>query len=125
MLLGRCGPVAFEYGPIGRAFRRVRFRPAGHQVVVVGVFSFFAVLLWIQMLQMKSNFSWRSSTELDATSGIGADRALFTMKNVFHVPHDTIVAAHRLIGQLKTIGPMRGDALLLPRDKTGRRGGVF
>lgn len=77
------------------------------------------------MLQMKSGLTRWTGAELNAPSCIGAYRSLFTMETIFHVPHDHIVAAHRLIGELKTIGPMRGDALLLPGNEAGGNGSFF
>jgi hypothetical protein len=77
------------------------------------------------MLQMKANFPGRSGEELDSPPGVGADRSLFAMKIVLYVFDDNLVTAHRLIGELKAIGPMRGDALLPPRDEGGRDGALF
>ncbi len=74
---------------------------------------------------MKSDFAWRSWTELDAPPCVGTYRSLFPMETVFHVPHNHIATAHCFISELKTISPMRGDALLLPGDEAGGDGSFF
>jgi hypothetical protein len=75
-----------------------------------------AVLLRFQMLQMESHVSRWTSIELDAPPGVAANRTLFSMKTLLHLPSDFIVTTQCLIVKLKPVGSIGGDPLLSPSD---------